>query len=488
MTLFRRLLRYEAVLFRKDRAAVLLTMVFLLLSLYGVANGARWAHMERTRLRAVQAAQQKATETAKNAAAALQQSGGKAASPFADPTSPGVVGGLVHGGHYALLPPMALAALSIGQSDLRPAYVPVALQPAQDLLSHVEIENPQNLLEGPFDYTFVVVYVLPLFLLGLSYSLLSVDLENGTLALLLAQGVSLWKLVAARVCIRFVVAMGCVVLCCAAGLVAGAGQGLTGQGVTGQAVGYVLLLLIAVATYILFWLVLSVLIQVLLRRSAAGAIVQLAAWVVLVLIAPALINVYATSLHPPPSRIAQIQELRRATTLASGRGAQTLQRFLNDHPDLAPRNANAGMSDYFSSTLAVRTESETLVQPMLDRFTLEREARDRTLQRFRFLSPAIVMRLAMEDVAGTGDARYALFVQQYGRFHKQWHDFFSRRILQQVKFSASDYDTIPAFSFQEESAQAMALQSLASIAGIAFPMLVLASIAGRYLSRFKPIS
>lgn len=328
-----------------------------------------------------------------------------------------------------------------------------------------------------------MVYVLPLFLLAISYSIVSVDLENGTLALILAQGTSLRTLLVARLGVRFGVAMCCVFLSCVGAFLAAPAHALTGPVPV-----YLLLLLTAIAVYTLFWLVVSLLVQVLVRRSAAGAVIQLAIWVFLVLVAPALINVYASSLHPAPSRIAQIQELRRAANIANGRGAQTLQKFLNDHPDLAPKSASAGMSDFFSSTFAVRTETQSAVQPVLDRFTLERQRREGILRRLRFLSPAIVMRLTMEDVAGSGDSRYAQFVRQFDGFHQQWREFFSRRILQQMKFSPADYDAVPAFTLKEEESGAFCLHTLLSLSGIAVPVFVLIVLTAKYLARFKPIS
>lgn len=129
MTSFRRLLRHEAILLRKDRMAVVLTLAFLLLSFYSIWNGAHWANTERNRLQAVQAAERNATDAAKESAAAMLRDGSKPASPFLDPTNPGVVAGMVRSARYATLPTAPLAALSIGESDLRPAYVPIALQP-----------------------------------------------------------------------------------------------------------------------------------------------------------------------------------------------------------------------------------------------------------------------------------------------------------------------------------------------------------------------
>ena len=476
------LVQLEAKVFAGDRFNLSLTLLLVVLLLYGLWNGRTWVANEQHTIDNARRAQRIATERGKQAASNIVARKTAAESIFYDPTSPGVVAGMFFGGHYAILPPAALSPLAIGQSDLRPSYIKVALQPEQDVLSVSEIENPETLLTGHFDFSFVCVYVLPLFLLAISYQILSEDLETGNLSLLLTQNVSLLMLLTARNVVRLSVAIACTGTCLLLAIIS-AGTELANPAVWWNA----LLLWAAIAVYSAFWLAVSSAINLSGRKSSFTAIALVACWLGFALIVPSLVNLYANRLYPPPSRITQIQESRRAADAAAARGAQTLQNFLNDHPDLAPQNANAGMTDFYASTLAVRTEAQNAVAPTLRRFAIEQSQRDRFLRRFRFLSPAILMRIALEDAAGSGDARYEQFMQQVRGYYKQWVDFFSWRIIQQKRFGPSDYDIIPAFHYVPESGSAVAIGELSAIAGIAVPGAIVAVIVGLLGVRFKPI-
>ena len=79
-------------------------------------------------------------------------------------SSPGALGLSVLS-HYTVLPPSPLAALSIGQTDVQPTYYKVTAHPALTFVNEAEIQNPLNVLAGSFDVAFVIVFLLPIFLL-----------------------------------------------------------------------------------------------------------------------------------------------------------------------------------------------------------------------------------------------------------------------------------------------------------------------------------
>jgi hypothetical protein len=86
------------------------------------------------------------------------------------------------------------------------------------------------------------------------------------------------------------------------------------------------------------------------------------------------------------------------------------------------------------------------------------------------------MRIAIEEAAGSGDARYEQFMQQVRDYYKRWVDFFSWRIVQQKRFGPSDYDVIPEFHYVPESGSAVAIGELSAIGGIAVPGAIVAVI------------
>ena len=113
-------------------------------------------------------------------------------NPEGDPpsvASPGALGLSVLS-HYTVLPPTPLAALSIGQTDVQPTYYKVTAHPALTFLNETEIQNPLNVLAGSFDVAFVIVFLLPIFIVALTFDLMSKEKERGVLSLVLAHGMS----------------------------------------------------------------------------------------------------------------------------------------------------------------------------------------------------------------------------------------------------------------------------------------------------------
>src|SRR6266508_4576303 len=111
------------------------------------------------------------------------------------------------GPRYALAPPAPLAALAVGQSDLYPYYFKVTSQSKQTFTANDEIENPTNLLAGRFDLAFVIIYLYPLLILALSYNLISAEREQGTLAMLMSQPVSLRTFASGKIGLRALVVL-----------------------------------------------------------------------------------------------------------------------------------------------------------------------------------------------------------------------------------------------------------------------------------------
>jgi ABC-2 type transport system permease protein len=72
------------------------------------------------------------------------------------------------------------------------------------------------------------------------------------------------------------------------------------------------------------------------------------------------------------------------------------------------------------------------------------------VSRLRFLSPAIAMQEALNDVAGTSLARHRRFLGQAWSFAEQTKAFFVPRIFRRDTLSEADYDALPQFRFVEE--------------------------------------
>lgn len=465
-----RIIQHEWRALRADRILWLIVPLFALIIGYGVYNGASWVRFQNATLLTA------AAEEAERYNAAKQQiASGKSGSPFNDPKYASVASGRT-APRYAILPPAPLAALSVGQSDLYPYYFKVTQQSRQTFLNNDEIENPSNLLAGRFDLAFVIIYLYPLLILALSYNLLSQEKEQGTLAMMMAQPVALRTFVTGKVLLRVAVVMALAL-----------GFSLMAFFVSGTAqagsLWRLLLWVGVVAAYGAFWFALAMIVNAFGKSSATNALALAGLWLVFVVIVPALLNVAVTTAYPVPSRVEMIQATRRAAAEANAKGSQLLAKYFEDHPELTA-GGQADPGDFYTRTIAVQNETEKLIQPVLDHFDHQVAGQQALVDRFRFLSPAIVTQAALNDLAGTGVARYRHFLTLVENFHQQWQSYFYPRIVQKVQLQPADYDRFPTFQFSEESIGAISRRVLIGLLGLALPAMLIGWFGLRALRRY----
>src|SRR3546814_3816686 len=96
--------------------------------------------------------------------------------------------------------------------DLQRNYTLVDMKNKFNMSDNFEIENPLNLMTGTFDISFVVIFLLPVFIIALTYDMLSGEKESGTLALAMTQPVSLRTFMAGKLLSRIALLMLVIVI------------------------------------------------------------------------------------------------------------------------------------------------------------------------------------------------------------------------------------------------------------------------------------
>jgi ABC-2 type transport system permease protein len=473
--MFRRILLHEWRTLAADATVWVVGGVFAVAIGYGLWNGVRWTAFQEQALAAARAEEDERYTRLNAQLVELAQPGAKI-SPFADPRNPSAFGGRL-GPRYAALPPAPLAPLSIGQSDLLPYYVKVSTDARENIVSATEIENPSRLQAGRFDLTFVIIYLYPLLILALCYNMLSAEKEQGTLAMVLSQPVALGTLASGKVVLRAGVVIG-LVLALSAAAMAAAGVDL---GAPGAAARFALWAG-AVTAYGLFWFGLALLVASFGRGSTTNATVLATAWLVLVVMTPSLFNLVATGIYPVPSRVELVQATREAAEEANKAGSQVLARYYDDHPELATGDPDQAMTDFNIVRVAVNDDVERRVRPLVQRYESQVAAQQAMIDRLQFLSPAILMQNALNDVAGTGTARHRHFMAQVDAFHATWRGHFVPLIF--AKRTVDSVAAVPSFTFDEEPMAALAGRVAAGLAGLALPAVILVGVGLRRLGGY----
>ncbi|MBM3780452.1 MAG: DUF3526 domain-containing protein [Acidobacteria bacterium] len=469
-----RIIRHEWQMLKAD--AVLWVIVAIVGSAiaYGVWNGTRWVHFQEG---AIEAARSEERVRFDRLTAQLEKvAAGERVSPFADPRSPSNLGSRL-AAKVAVLPPAPLGALTVGQSDLLPSYVRVSTESREAVLASTEVESPLRLLTGRFDLAFVVVYLVPLLVLALAYSMVSGEKEQGTLSMVLAQPVSLGTLVAAKVVVRAAALLVIIV---------GLGLGtllMTGVSLADAATRERLLWWVAsVAAYMGLWFAIALVGVSLGRGSAATATLLAGLWLLLVVIVPSALTLGVQQLYPVPSRVALVQATRVASDEANAQGARLLAAYYEDHPELATGDAEQAMTDFNVVRLAVNDDIEKRVRPVVAQFDEQLSSQQALVERFRVLSPALVVYEALSDLSGSGQQRHRHFVSQVSGFHDEWRRFFTQKVV--AKTPVADLSSLPTFTYSEEPSSALRARMMATLATLLVPAVLLGGLAFIRLRRY----
>ena len=123
---------------------------------------------------------------------------------------------------------------------------------------------------------------------------------------------------------------------------------------------------------------------------------------------------------------------------------------MEDHPDLVP-NPNAddrikNAIDRFSVDVAVNEK----MKPMEEAFDKQLEQQEKTIENYRFLSPAVIMQKMVDYLSGNSKERYSEFNAQLNVFRENYRSFFAKKIFEAEKFKSKDYDQIPKANFVEK--------------------------------------
>jgi ABC-2 type transport system permease protein len=379
---------------------------------------------------------------------------------------------------YAIKPPAPLAALTVGQGDLLPYYLRLNAGARSDLLASYEVENPRRLLLGRFDLAFVVVFFAPLALLAVAYDALSREAEAGRLPLLVVHGVTPRLLVLVRLGVRGGLlggaAMAALVLTLALGGFASDAPGAP------RSLGAWL----AVAgADLAFWTALAVLAVSFRRGSAFTALVLAAAWLILVVLIPWLINLAAATLHPLPSRTSYVLAVRAANEFVEpeAKRYELLARYLGDHPELAPAAGASQAMHYTAANIAATQEVEARLRPVQARFDEQLARQQALVDASQWLSPAVLAQQGFVEIAGAGWPRHRWFLRLAEAYSDELRRYFNPLVLS-GRFEFRAFDDWPRFTWSEPAGET-ATRVSAALAGLLLPAAAMMALGIGLLSR-----
>jgi len=466
--MWRTVLRLEWRILRRDRAAIAVLGIFAAFLTLAAVAGGRHATSIAAGLERAQA--DEATRLDALSAQLAKVESSKTPLTAKDPRDP-VWMGQEGGARLAVLPPAPLAPIALGQRELHPQAVRVTT--GGHLISERETETPMSgptrLATGAFDPTFLFVVLFPLVVIALSYELLSGERERGTLAMLLSQPVSQSALVLGKAGAR------AIALCVVTVAFALIGLLISNADLGGaDAWLHVSLYALVLVAWAVFWFAMSVAVNAWGGTSARNALFLVGMWLVLVVVVPGLVHVAVDALYPPPSRIEMVHEAREA--------AREIERELDGLTGRHDIDRTAA-EGFAQRVVEVQEELARRSAPVVTELRDQLRKRQALVDTLRYLSPAMVIQLALEDVAGAGPTRQQRFEAQVDVFHGTLRAFFFDRVRAGTRLTRADLQSLPQLKFEEEPAGALVLRVLIAVLALLLGVAVLIGVAWPGLQR-----
>lgn len=356
---------------------------------------------------------------------------GKAA--YVSATHPAVIDYRLH--RTAIHPPAPFSGLATGMSDITTYYVPVTIK-QQYIPTEEKVNNPQHLLAGSFDVSFLIIYLLPLALISVSYNLLAQEKEQGTLSLLVIQKGSITSILFFRLLLRYLLIMCCVILITGMGMLY-AGSLPIPETITWLGVS---------AAYLGMWSGIIWFIQAWNAGAAINVMTMLCTWLMLLVAMPSLFHLQLDH-QDADGDTATYASRQREIEWESWDlpQQQLLDSFYTYYP--AYRNAHA----YDTSAGSTRRMmayyemvSRRMQRVLSSAKTIQAHDLQMLMASYRY-NPPVYAQALLNSIARTDISDYDHFNTQTALFRERWKDFLYPFHFNDRKFTADDYKELPVY-------------------------------------------
>ncbi|OJH39209.1 ABC transporter permease [Cystobacter ferrugineus] len=343
--------------------------------------------------------------------------------------------------HLTTDPPSPLAFAALGQRDVQPYVLRVRLLGLQSQLYESETLNPELALAGPFDFAFVLTYLVPLVLIALMHDLVSGEREAGRLRLLVSLPVSGRGVWGRRGVLRYLLVLGALLV-----------PFVTGAAIARAPVVATFAIALAAALYVAFWWGLALWVAARGWSSAANGAALMACWIVLTLLAPALANAVISRAIPVARGVdltlAQRERVHRAWDIPK---EETFRPFFVKHPewrDTPPVLGRFHWKWYYAmhevGDEGVSAEVADYRQSMTDR--------EVWTARLGWLLPAAAVQTLLHRAADSDLRAHLAYQRSIEAFHTRLRDFYYPYLFQERPFQKADFERLPRYQPRPSSA------------------------------------
>jgi len=335
----------------------------------------------------------------------------------------------------------AIAGLSIGHKDIRPAAQLVNIRNLEEQKNTSELLNPFYQLLGNLDFSFVLIYLFPLFIIAINFNLLSEEKESGRWSLLSSQSPKPIKIIQSKFLIR--IASVFIILFLSL---------LTAKFYLKISLDHSFLAFsLSSIFYLLFWFALSWFVTSWNKSSNQNALILLSVWILLTAIIPAVINNLVIYLYPIPEAYEMTIDSRDGYHNKWDEPKEpTISKFKKHYPQFTqyehPNDQDFSWFWYYAMQQMGDDEAEGARLATNEKL----HQRNQFTNLIGIFVPSIHTQLVMNTLCKTDMVNYLNYLDALERFHEGKRLYFYPKIFDNMPIDSENWGDFKLEHFHDQ--------------------------------------
>lgn len=443
--MYKHIFKYEFKKLTADKTLWIVSLVLVLFTLLSLYNGVEWSKFQLDTVDEIKQDQYKKSEMLKERI--INHNAKRKPNSITESFAPDGVSSFAYlKMHYVAKPPSPNAIFAVGQSDIYPYYIRFSSFSGKNMLINKEVINPVNLLIGKFDFSFMIIYLLPLLIIAISYDIFSSEKERGTLTLIKIYQPNSLKYLFIKLLFRYVWILTLLLICIVIGIVLFSPFSLFNFNIYAYFVVFGL-----TAFYSLFWFSLCFLVNMFMKTSLFNGIALAMIWLVIVFFIPTVLNTIITSNFNIPSRNKQVAKLRSITDEYNYvNNEEMYKEYYKKNPQykkpVSDTINNVYIPKFYYKYIISITNINSHKNESEKEFTGQLSKQQKALEYFRYLSPSLLTNLNFNKLSKNSFHDFEDFNGYFKEQKNIWCSFVYDRVFSGQKFYPKDIDDYKNFS------------------------------------------
>jgi len=337
---------------------------------------------------------------------------------------------------------LAINSLAIGQRDVNPSIQSVTIRGLEAQKYDAELNNPNNLLSGNIDFSFVLIYLFPLLIIAFSYNIISEEKESGTWKIVATQSrntfIYILKLFYIRI-ISLLVLLSVLLFASVLFLNIPLDQ------------SFFIFFGLAIL-YILFWFAVCFFIVSLQKHSNFNAVILLTIWLFLIIILPAAINTYIVNKYKVPEALEVTLKQRNAYHEKWDMDKkETMEKFYQHYPQFRKYKLDekAEFTWLWYYAMQQMGDDESAVQSRELESKLEQ--RNQASQTIAMFIPTLHTQIQLNETAKSDLGNQLLFLKETKLFHEKMRLYFYPKIFEEAAVTQENWGKFKVETFTDST-------------------------------------